>query len=244
MPKRRFGATTNVNDAPITPDSSAPSVHLTQFSVVLVVNQIDPSIFNPDFLRLNQIVSPNAQVSEAPISTPQFSQVSFGDGVTVKADPGTITFEEAGDPLQPPHVRPPAMAMRFVTLFPNTIYKAVGMNPICIPILKGVVDERAAIRTALVDAGRWLSFGGQIPTVGFWAAYNLRDKTMFLEIRENDAADQSEVVAFRMNIHRDLPETDQVGSNQHLLSVLAKWEDDLRDFERLLMQCIFKSTMQ
>ncbi len=223
---------------------SGPSVVLTQFSVVLVVNQMDPSIFNPDFLRLNQIVDSEAQVSEPPVSTPQFSQISFGDGVTVRADPGTVTFEEAGDPLRPQRVRPPAMAMRFVTLFPNTIYKAVGMNPIGIPILDGAVDERAAVRNALVDAGRWLAFGGQTPTLGFWAAYNLPDKMMFLEIRENDAPAQSKVVAFRLNIHRDLPETDQVGRNQRLISVLAKWETDLTDFEDLVTQCLVRSFTQ
>ena len=234
--------TTHVNDAPPTPGSSAPSVHLTQFSVVLVVNQIDPSIFNPDFLRLNQIVNPNTQVSESPISTPQLSQISFDDGVTVRADSGTVTFEETGDPLQLQNVQPPAMAIRFVTLFPNTIYKAVGMNPIGIPILDGAVDERSGLRSALVDAGTWLPFGGQTPTLGLWAAYNLPDKTMFFEIRDNDAPDQSRVVAFRLNIHRELP--DQLGRNDRLLSVLAQWEADLTDFESLVMQCISKRTMQ
>lgn len=233
-----------MNDASADSHSSGPSVHLTQFSVVLVVNQVDPSIFNPDFLRLNQIVGPDTRASASPVSTPQFSQAVFDDGVTVRVDPGTLTFEQVGNPLEKAQVQPPAMAMQFVTLFPNTVYKAVGINAISIPVLDDVVDERAAIRNALVHSGQWLSFGGETPTLGFWAAYDLGGKKLFFEIRENDASDQSTVFAFRLNVHRDLPETKQVGMNQQLLSVLAQWKSDLTDFEALVTQYISKSAVR
>ena len=244
MPTGRTGGIIDVNDASTDSRSSAPSVRLSQFSAVLVVNQIDPSIFNPDFLRLNQIVDPKAQVLESPVSTPQFSQTAFDDGVKVKVDPGTVIFEQVGNPLDKPQVRPPAMAMQFVTLFPNAIYKAVGINAICVPVLDDAVDDSAAIRNALVHNGQWLPFGGEIPTLGFWAAYDLAGKKLFFEIRENDASDQSTVVAFRLNVHRDLPETKQVGGNQQLLSVLAQWRSDLTDFEDLVTQYISKSAIR
>ena len=233
-----------MNDAAPDPGSSAPKVQLSQFSAVLVVNQIDPSIFNPDFLRLNQIVDASAQVVEAPVSTPQFAEAVFDNGVTVKAEPGTLIFEQAGSPLEEPQVRPPAMAMQFVTLFPNTIYKAVGINAIAVPVLADTVDERAALRNALVDNGRWLPFDGETPILGFWAAYDLAGKKLFFELRENDASDRSTVFAFRLNVHRDLPETNPVGGNQRLLSILAQWRSDLTDLEDLVMQYIAKRPLQ
>ena len=41
-------------------------VKLVEVSVVLVTNQNDPSILNPDFLRHNKIVDAGLQVRDAP----------------------------------------------------------------------------------------------------------------------------------------------------------------------------------
>lgn len=237
-----------MTDPPESPRAAGPSVHLAQLSVVLVVNQVDPSILNPDFLRHNQIVDPDAQVSAPSVSTPQLSQVTFQDGVTVKANQNQVIFEEAGDPLQPDCVRSPSMAIRFVTLFPNIFYKAIGINPIAVPFLDGAVDERVAIENALVDKGQWLNLCGQSPKLGLRTVYRLQNKTVFLEIHDSEASEADarppSVVAFRSNIHRDIDEPDQVARNQRLLSVLAKWEDDLKDFEKLIGQFLSRSTTQ
>ena len=231
--------------APETPSSSGPSVHLAQFSVVLVVNQIDPSIFNPDFLRHNQIVDPSSQVSESSTTTPQFAHSVFKDAVTVRVDPRRVIFEQAGDPLPLGQIRPPSMAMRFATLFPNVVYKAVGINPTGVPFLDGAVDENVDIRATLREQGQWLSFNNKKPKLNLQTRYHLPDRTVALDIREVDTsepdANPATIVAFIANIHRDLQATDQVERNQRLLSVLAKWEEDLKDFEALVANFVSRS---
>ena len=237
-----------MTDPPESPRAAGSSVHLAQLSVVLVANQVDPSILNPDFLRHNRIVDPDAQVGAPSVSTPQLSQVTFQDGIAVKANHNRVIFEEADDPLRPDCVRSPSMAIRFVTLFPNILYKAIGINPVAIPFLDGAVDERVAIQNALVDKGQWLRLGEQSPKLGLRTVYRLQDRTVFLEILDGEASEADahppSVVAFRSNIHRDLDEPDHVARNQRLLSVLAKWEDDLKDFEQLIGQFLSWSTTQ
>ncbi len=243
---RLLGRPSDMSDTPESPGSSGPSVHLAQFSIVLVVNQIDPSIFNPDFLRHNQIVDPDSQVSEPPTTTPQFAQVRFKDAVAVKVDPKRVIFEQTGDPLQPRELRPPGMAMRFATLFPNVVYKAIGINPTGVPFLDGAVDHRVHIRDILLDQGQWLCFNNARPKLNLHAAYRLPDKNITLDVLDADSSEPEAsprtIVAFRANIHRELQETDQIERNQHLLSVLAKWDEDLKDFEALVTNFISKST--
>ena len=55
-------------------DKPCQDNQLTEFSIVLVANHIDPSIINPDFLRHNEIIDQGRQTSEQPLSTPVYSR--------------------------------------------------------------------------------------------------------------------------------------------------------------------------
>ena len=142
-----------------------PAVELVGFSVVLVTGQNDPSMFNPDFLRHNNIVEANLSVREQPISTPVFSQVLFEGGLAVKADPERTIFEQTGKHLSLASVRCPAMAECFIKLFPGVTYKADGTNPKGIQILPGKTLAKIKMSDVLLDKGNWLLFKDTKPKI-------------------------------------------------------------------------------
>ncbi len=185
-------------------------IELIGFSVVLVANSNNPSILNPDFLRYNEIVEPSLQVQGTPITTPAFSQVTFEGGLSVKADPNRVMFEQVGDSLATENVICPEMANRYLQKVPHVPYSAVGINP------KGLrVSPTAAekVSTALLDKGAWLSFKDIQPDIHLKTVYKFEKRTIVLDVVEAKKQAKNGVeplgILFQANIHRDIPSTNQ-----------------------------------
>lgn len=224
------------------PQSNQTNVRLIGFSVVLVTTQNDPSIFNPDFLRQNNIIDADLQVAEPPVSTPVFSQAIFEGGLAVKADPNRIIFEQSIDPLplDETNVRCPEMAKRFVELFPRSPYRAVGINPKGVRILPNEPHTQK-LSDALQDKGAWLSFKDIEPDILLKAVYRYTKRTIILDVDEarmysgdSPAPPTSTGLRFQANIHRDLLASDETGRIEELSLILSSWKEDLSDFITLV----------
>ena len=202
-----------------------------------MTSSTDPSIFNPDFLRHNNIVDANLSVREQPISTPVFSQVLFEGGLTVKALPNQTIFEQTGEHLAMGNVRCPAMAERFVELFPSSTYNAVGINPKGFQFLPGKTPAKIKMSDVLLDKGNWLLFKDIKPKVELKMVYLFEKKKIILDVaeakKEHRHGGTAPGVLFQANIHRDL-NPDQTVNRRELLSVLSSWEADLSDFRALV----------
>ncbi len=224
-----------MTDNPDSNNKDQQSVNLVELAVVLVMSQNDPSMLNPDFLRKEQIVDKSLELREPPISTPVFSQVLFKDNIGVKADPKRIIFEQTGNLRQAGQVQPPAMAKRFVELFPDFVFEAVGVNPK--GVIKGNADQRVKISDALFDQGRWLTFKNSVPKFQIKTVHRMEDRTIFLDVMEMEASSQGDlsqpIVEFVCNVHRDLG-VDHSSRKEQLISVIEGWENDLKDFEELV----------
>ncbi len=225
--------------------NNQPEVELTRFSVVLVMGQHDPSIFNPDFLRHSNIVDKGLPVHGTPISTPVFSQVIFEGGLAVKADPNHINFEQGRNSLSQHNIRCPAMAKCFIEQFPYSPYKAVGMNPEGFQPYFEDTPNKINVSNILSDKGEKLSFKDTKPEIQLKVIYSLEKRTITLNVAKAKKRDQAHGVdtgiLFRMNIHRDLREQEHEKRKQELLDITSSWEDDLVDFKALVSKFDFQS---
>ena len=219
-------------------------VKLVEVSVVLVTNQNDPSILNPDFLRHNKIVDTGLQVRDAPLLTPVFSQVRFHGGITVKADPERIILEQANNDLALENVKPPTMAKQFVKLFPHSVYKAVGINS---KFFCDDANQQMKVSDFLVEKGEWLSFQSTKPKIQLKSVHNLKDRTINLDVVEaksnnhNNSGDVTPGILFQANIHRDLQDADQDMRKKKLLLAISSWKKDLSDIRKLLSKFHLRS---
>ena len=212
------------------------SVDIVEFSVVLVVNPNDPSILNPDFLRYNGIVDDSIQVQGDTITTPAFSQVTFEGGLTVKAVPDRVIFEQAGEALTLEDIVCPNMAKQYVEKVPHVPYRAVGINPKGIRSLHDKSPER--VLWALSDKGSWTSFKDVMPEIQLKAIYRYNNRAMILDIIEakkrGKDGSESTGLLFQANIHRDVPQANQQARIESLASILVLWKNDLEDFRALV----------
>ena len=65
---------------------------IRELSVVIAGRHHNPSILNPDFLKLNQIVPQDWQLLQSPFCSDMISQVVFNNGVAVVSQQDKIIF--------------------------------------------------------------------------------------------------------------------------------------------------------
>ncbi len=224
--------------------STEMNVVLTAISVVLVADSNNPAIINPDFLRTNNILVEDLQVQEPPITTPVFSQVIYQGGISVKAEPNRVIFEqvETGQSLQPANIVSPEMAKRYVEKVPHVPYSAIGINPT--GIRYSIDGSKEDLSRTLIDSGAWTSFKDMMPEIQLKTIYHYEKRKINLDIAEAKKLEQGggevPVIAFRANIHRDIKQKNQQDRFAELKSIINLWEDDLVDFYALIAKFDFQ----
>lgn len=207
-------------------------VDLIEFSVVLAATSNNPSILNPDFLFHNEIVDASCEVKDPRISTPAFSQVVFQNGLTVKADPDRVIFEQRGTKLGVEEIVCPDIANRYLKKVPHVPYRAVGINPKGHRPSEGKAADRVA--DALIDQGAWLSFKDCTPEIQVKAIYRYTNRTIIMDIAEIERMGQEAKLIpgllFQANIHRDIQAANPAKRIQSISSIFSLWREDLNDF--------------
>ena len=211
-------------------------VALIELSVVLIADNIDPSMINPDFLRYNDIVDQSLQTEPSSISTPVFSQVTFEGGLTVTAQADRFVFVQRGEALTEDVVSSPNTARRFLEKIPYPAYKAIGINSMGAKLLDpGYVS---GVADALIERGAWMAFRDVSPILSLKATYLYENRQITMDVhdakrRDADGSEQLGLL-FVANIHRDVSEADQGRRIASLMSILSAWKHDLSDFKNLV----------
>ncbi len=204
-------------------------VELVEFSVVLVAQANNPSILNPDFLRYNEIVSPDWQVEGSPISTPAFVQVSFKEGLTVTAELNRVVFEQTRGEWVVPEV-----AKRYIQQVPHVLYPAIGINPKF--FLHSTDRYQPLMANMMRHQGTWMSFKEVVPAVQLRLVYSYDERKISLEVGQIEQTGDTQRLSdilFQANIHRDVDEPNVQARNKRIRSILDRWEDDLEDVRQL-----------
>lgn len=216
-------------------DGRQSSVELVQLSVVLIADNVDPSVINPDFLRLNGIVNHGLQTGQPPFSTPVFSQVAFEDDFTVTAQTDRVEFVQRREALAE-DAASPNVARRFLEIVPYPSYKAISINPMgAKPLDPGYMG---GVADALIERGAWMAFGDVSPIISLKVTYIYENRKITMDVQDAKklGADGSELpgLLFAANIHRDISETTQEQRIAKLMSILSEWKNDLSDFQALI----------
>ena len=211
-------------------------INLIEFSVVFVATSNNPSILNPDFLYHNGIVDASWEVQEPRISTPAYSQVTFDGGLTVKAVPDRVIFEQAGqNQLAEQDIVCPQIAKTYLETIPHVPYRAVGIN------IKGFRipqnEMNSSVENALIDKGVWMSYKDTTPDIQVKAIYNYNKRKISLDISNAEKKNEHNKipgVLFQINIHRDIHEVNSARRIETISSILSSWKEDLSDFNTLV----------
>lgn len=103
------------------------AVRLADFAVVLRGRNHNPSLINPDFLRIHEIVPKDLEPKEVVVVEP-LARVAYAEGVTLDVIQERMQVREALQGTMPAEPLPVRIARRYAEVLPRIPYDAVGLN--------------------------------------------------------------------------------------------------------------------
>jgi len=213
---------------------------LGELTVVIVAESHNPTILNPDFLRVNEVVPSDWDPSDPAVTTPALARVAYSNGVTVQADPGRVTFTERMLGKGRSEAVIPNMARRWVEVLPHVGYVAVGINPGGIAVAETQAEALSFVLNSLVTDGPWKDALDGAARAGLTLHYGRPDGHLALTIDSTELVTSEPVVAFSANSHHQLrrPGGDHPSRAEQIQSVVDHWEEDISVFEDLSNQLL------
>ena len=107
--------------------SENPHISLHSVSVVVTAEFHNPSILNPDFLVVRQIVPADWNVAET-LTTPPISVVKYDNGVEWTVDQSRLTVAERSGPAFDDTYRVHQLVVAYLQKLPHVPYRSLGLN--------------------------------------------------------------------------------------------------------------------
>lgn len=210
-----------------------------QFSTVVSAKSHNPSILNPDFLRMQRIVhdSWNWEVAET-VSTPAVSFVRYTNGVQLTVHEKSLQVVDIEK--DPASSNAAEIAMAYVHVLSHVHYLAAGIN---FQTIVRVPSPDSYLRDRFVKPGPWNSDAHRLKAAGVRLVYPLPPEggrfVLSLDggtTKKRDTPETNEpVIIANANFHR--PCTTQP-SSEELLAHLAHVKEDWSLYQTVLRDAL------
>lgn len=216
-----------------------PKLFFNNFSVVVTGQNHNPTVLNPDFLKINKIVPSEWELASPPICVEPMSQVVFKNRVKITAQIDRIIFEETIEREQPIRLFTPEIAQKYTKVLPHVEYTAVGLNP------KGHIDlggKKTSRKKFLVDKfikkGPWQDFENSPVSPALKFAYNIEDTTFSLTIEEKVFRERDKepipIIFLGGNFHYRLSGEDRKSRLAVLHKIIKNATKDVKQYKKFV----------
>lgn len=197
---------------------------LSGSSCVVVADQHNPSILNPDWLVKTKIIHPEWKLADPSITTPLFARCSYVNKVQLILEPNKLTVDSITVDDNDLSDELPQIVRKYVDSLPHIPYKQTGNN---FRFSVGMHDVLSRLKNKLIQKGNWNADNiSKIKTV---LQYFCKDYSINLTIEssdfkgENGTGEGESALILGFNYHRELTNSDS------LISAIDKWRDDYED---------------
>lgn len=213
-----------------------------QHSIVLSASGHNPTLINPDFLRINEIVPEEWAIGGPVITTPAFSQVQYNNGVVIIVEQNKFQITMSGH--TPSALPLSKISQRYIQTLPHIPYDAVGIN---FTYTYPMDDSNEYIKDRFLREGEWNSESSSLYAAGINLVFHLEGVKLTFSINsgiraqngaspEGERANQKEMaVISNANFHRDC---DQHHKNESALANLERIEEDWERFRQNLQTIV------
>lgn len=144
---------------------------LREFAIVVVGEDCNPTILNPDFLKYQSIVPESWGWAPAfpPVTTPDFAIVAYDSDVTIRVEPNRFQVTQFGAADPSAGGRVVEIATNYIERLPHVRYAAVGNNfRVFVPSERP--DEY--LKTRFLRSGPWDEAAAPLRDVSFSFIYH------------------------------------------------------------------------
>ncbi|MBE9168126.1 hypothetical protein IQ238_11565 [Pleurocapsales cyanobacterium LEGE 06147] len=160
-------------------------LELQQLSFSLIANNYNPARITPDFLAASGIIPQDWELASKPVVAPNMVQLKFKNGLSIIAQPGTITFSEAIRTSSLEEMEAAKVASRYLESLPAADYQLLKISPMNLYNLGTQADTvRKLIVEALLAPAPWHSFGSAPLKATVNLVYQLEHCQLSLKVDE------------------------------------------------------------
>lgn len=190
-------------------------------SCVVVADQHNPSILNPDWLVQREIVDSEWKIADPLIITPGFARCLYVNNVDIILQPNKLSVTVTGDDSDL-FSEPSKIVLRYVQTLPHIPYKHLGNNFTFRIDLPNVVSK---LKHKLIREGDWSDDNLSKVKAVFQYSYENYKINLSIEssteVVESDSKEK-DILILDFNYHRELEDSD------FLLKTIDCWNDDYR----------------
>ncbi len=211
---------------------------LKEFVIAVVAKNNNPTILNPDFLKINGIVPKEWRAAGPVLCTEPVAHVPFENGVSVVAQLEKLIFSQKVDGKPVEEILVSSIAEKYLRVLPHVDYRAFGVNPKGHVEFESIEEARAFVTDRLIADGPWREMNGHRAFASCKLAYRLDD--VLLTVNIDVAAwpvpnrEPVPVVTFGGNFHREIPGVPGEEKVEKFCGMLQDWKSDLASFQSLV----------
>lgn len=197
---------------------------LSGSSCVVVADQHNPSILNPDWLVKTEIIDPGWKLADPSITTPLLARCFYVNKVELVLEPNKFTVRSLPADNNGLSGELPRIVRKYVESLPHIPYKQLGNN---FRFSIDVQDVLSKLKNKLIKEGIWNT--DDISKIKTTFQYFCNGYRINLTVESSDAGEESRTgkeastLILDFNYHREL---DDLSS---LICGIGSWQNDYED---------------
>ena len=201
------------------------------FSLVIVAKNHNPSLLNPDFLRIRDIVPHDYELIEPSITTPPVAIVKYKQGISIMVAMEKLQVVEIIKERFPQSLSAPQIASRYVQTLPHVRYTGVGIN------WGGALrteDPDVWMSNRFLSQGPWRENSHKLIGSELRFKYALADAQCNLSLASDTISERDTavpVVTVNVNFHHEIT---AYPADEAVAQVIERWADRLDHFRTLI----------
>ncbi len=180
-----------------------------EFALVVLGQDCNPTILNPDFLDRNKIIPGNWgwKVKGPPITTPPFATVAYNSGVSLIVDTSRFQIIDRAHPEDLAKNKVSQIAKVYIKTLPHVRYNAVGNN------FKSILEHAEPddfLMNLFIRPGPWNKEENKLRAVGVKLVYPVEEGKLTISLgtgtntmTEGDVSMRKSGVFIEANFHRE-----------------------------------------
>ena len=215
---------------------------IEEISVVIVAQDLTPTMMSLDFLKFSGIISKEWELSQQPVLNPNLAQLNFTNGVSINAQPRSVTISESLGNKAAENLVFHTVASKYIEKLPYAEYIGFGFNPkILLPFPNSPSSARQYITSTLLGSGSWKRIGTVPVQAGVNLVYQLDRCQMNISVSEAQLRKSTEQITallfsgnFNYSVNPD-PNSSETKMTQ-IVNFLNNWKTDLEEFREIINQ--------
>lgn len=213
---------------------------IQELAISVSAQNLNHTILNVDFLKSSGIVPTDWELARQPVLNATQARLSFKSGLSIVAQPKTVTFVEALRSQDAKTPEAPSVARKYIEKLPYANYQGVSIAPKSIISFPSSADAaRKYIVETLLSPGPWREVGQGLPQAAVSFVYRLDHCQLNLSlaevrVRQNE---QVSVPAILFSGSFNYGVTNSAGEQlPQIYTRLDNWSADLETFREIVYQ--------